>query len=239
MARLLATPPPVADRRLQPYRKPTLPESLIRTACAQIDTPVLIGQDFIGYANMAPWPNNDVGIGIVQVMKKAILELHDGAGPGAETLRRLHEVRWRLQMDLCDFEVECRALISAFNHAVLVPASPDGSLGNDGLLAVCPAANASQLATRLHMLAHEHAFRPVTIALKHVHPSVGRTLSQLESCLASSKAHAASLGQSPQLHMGVCGKCKTGYPGLTTGTRRIYIDKQRALFATCENLTCP
>ncbi|MGW7242096.1 hypothetical protein [Streptomyces sp. NPDC054804] len=163
--------------------------------------------DILGYNNAVEWRGRRLGIGLCQRIAH-VLNAADRSGSTSleHALPDVFANRQALQRELLGLVDRWAGLLRA-RQGVAIPTSLDGSVGNDGVVALLPLGTGEQAAFELVACARESQFDCVAVTAQDCDPTDMEIMGQAEVCLAARKL-AVVLAEpvAPICHL-PCGDC--------------------------------
>lgn len=192
-----------------------------RADCAAISV------DFVAYNRAVRGAGGTIGFGVSDKMEEYARSLKFRSLVDDQQSHQLFSRRLSIQRQVDDFEDAVRMLISN-RQGVLIPASSDGSIGNDGLLALVSQEMSQDLSAAIANLCTSLGVEAVIHSIR-ADKCTAEWLKQAERCLAAMKA-ARFLGVLGTSKRGICEICKFWVPAKS---RQPYLDKQESIFRDC------
>ncbi|MFJ4207962.1 hypothetical protein ACIPY2_05795 [Paenarthrobacter sp. NPDC089675] len=186
-----------------------------------------LSMDFIAYNRAVKSSKGYIGYGVSDKMEEFAKSLHFDSFTNSSLIAPLFKYRTQLQRPVDDFEDGARAIV-ADRGGVVVPATSDGSLGNDGMLALMPRTSAPAVLAAVTELCSSLGLESAAHMI-HASLPTEKWLLQSERCLAAIKA-AHYVNRDSVEAIGRCGVCVS--LDLNSEDSE-YIAKQERIFQTC------
>ncbi|MFF3709479.1 hypothetical protein [Streptomyces phaeochromogenes] len=163
--------------------------------------------DILGYNNAVEWRGRRIGVGLRQRMTHALNAAYmSGSTSLEQALPDVYANRQALQQELLSL-VDRWARTLRARQGVAVPTSMDGSVGNDGVVALLPLGMGEQVATELVACARESQFDCVAVTAEDCDPTDMELMAQAEVCLAARKLAAVLTEPVAAICHLPCGDC--------------------------------
>lgn len=228
----LGTPPWKDLITKKPIDRIVFPSRLIEKRLTNGPNQVAISVDFVAYNRVVKSPSRLMGYGVSDQMEMHARDAGFESFLDGQMVAPLFRHRTKLQRPVDDFE-ERAAEIVREKDGILIPASSDGSIGNDGILALVAQGCSDYVQSAFTALGISLGLEVASYATP-ADVATADWLRQSERCLAAIKA-ARFLGFQHEACFARCGICELVS---TCGENPHYLTKQASIFVNCRHYPC-